>query len=80
MAHPVRPAERAKPDAQNGEGCIANIDAQQLIRYHLAERERIHLQLIYDALRGLVDVTAGRIKDARNALSIIKRSRNDPKQ
>jgi hypothetical protein len=80
VTHPTRPTEQAKLDAQNGERFVANIGAQQVIRYQLAERESVHLLLIQDALHSLVDVTVGKVKDARDALSIIKRSRNDPKQ
>ena len=60
---------------KNGESYVAIIDAQRLDYYHQLERERIHLLLIEDASRGLEDVAAGRVKDARSALSKIKRLR-----
>ena len=45
------------------------------IYYHQLERERIHLLLIGEAGKGLDDVAAGRVKDARTALQAIKRRR-----
>jgi len=60
---------------KNGESYVAIIDAQRLDYYHQLERERIHLLLIEDASRGLADVAAGNIKDARSALSAIQRRR-----
>ncbi len=60
---------------KNGESYVALIDSDRLDYYHQLERERIHLLLIGEAGRGLDDVTAGRTKDARNALQAIKRKR-----
>lgn len=60
---------------KNGESYVALIDAQRLDYYHQLERERIHLLLIDDARKGLADVAAGKVKDARSALSAIKRRR-----
>ena len=60
---------------KNGESYVAIIDAQRLDYYHQLERERIHLLLIEDASRGLADVAAGKVKDARDALSALKRRR-----
>lgn len=60
---------------KNGESYVAIIDAQRLDYYHRLERERIHLLLIEDATRGLTDVVAGKVKDARNTLTAIKRRR-----
>jgi prevent-host-death family protein len=57
---------------KNGESYVAIIDAQRLDYYHRLERERIHLLLIDDASKGLADVAAGKVKDARSALSAIK--------
>lgn len=73
-------AEEVKAGAEkiitrNGESYIAMIDAQRLDYYHRLERERIHLLLIDEAARGLDDVAAGRVKDARGALAAIKRRR-----
>lgn len=61
---------------KNGESYIALIDAQRLDYYHQLERERIHLLLIDDAAKGIDDVAAGRVKDARTALNAIKRRRS----
>jgi hypothetical protein len=60
---------------KNGESYVAIIDAQRLDYYHQLEREHIHLRLIDEASLGLEDVAAGRVTDARTALSEIKRSR-----
>ena len=60
---------------KNGESYVALIDAKRLDYYHQLERERIHLLLIDEAGRGLDDVAAGHVKDARSALQTIKRRR-----
>lgn len=74
-------AEEVKAGAEkvitkNGESYIAMIDAQRLDYYHRLERERIHLLLIDDAAKGIDDVAAGRVKDARSALRSLKRRRS----
>lgn len=73
-------AEQVKGGAEkiitrNGESYVALINAERLDYYHRLERERIHLLLIEDARRGLEDVVAGRVKDARQTLQRIKRRR-----
>jgi prevent-host-death family protein len=60
---------------KNGEAIIALIDAKRLDYYHQLERERIHLLLIDEASKGLDDVAAGRVQDARPALTAIKKRR-----
>lgn len=60
---------------KNGESYVAIIDARRLDYYHQLERERLHLLIIDDASKGLVDVAAGKVKDARSTLSAIKRRR-----
>ena len=60
---------------KNGESYVALIDAQRLDYYHQLERERIHLLLIDDVGRGLEDVAAGQVKDARSTLAAIKHRR-----
>jgi prevent-host-death family protein len=60
---------------KNGESYVALIDAQRLDYYHQLERERIHLLIIDDADKGLADVAAAKVKDARSTLSAIKRRR-----
>lgn len=60
---------------KNGESYIAMIDAQRLDYYHQLERERIHLLLIDEVSRGLDDVAAGRVKDARSAITARRRRR-----
>lgn len=74
-------AEEVKAGAEkiitkNGESYIALIDAQRLDYYHQLERERIHLLLIDEVGQGLDDVAAGRVKDARSALTALKRHRS----
>ena len=74
-------AEEVKAGAEkivtkNGESYIALIDAQRLDYYHQLERERIHLLLIDEVTKGLDDVAAGRVKDARTAIRSIKRTRS----
>ncbi len=73
-------AEEVKAGAEkiitkNGESYVAMIDAQRLDYYHQLEHERIHLLLIDEAGKGLEDVAAGRVQDARAALQKIKRRR-----
>lgn len=74
-------AEEVKGGAEkiitkNGESYVALIDANRLDYYHRLERERIHLLLIDEAAKGLDDVAAGKVKDARNAIQSIKRRRS----
>ena len=74
-------AEEVKAGAEkiitkNGESYIALIDASRLDYYHQLERERIHLLLIDDASKGLDDVIAGKVKNARSAIQSIKRRRS----
>ena len=73
-------ADQAKAGAEkiitkNGESYVAIIDAQRLDYYHQLERERIHLVLIDDASKGLADVAAGKVKDARSAIAALQRRR-----
>lgn len=73
-------AEQVKGGAEkiitkNGESYVALINAERLDYYHRLEREHIHLLLIEEASRGLDDVAAGRVKDARQTLQRIKRRR-----
>ena len=71
-------AEEVKAGAEkiitkNGESYIALIDANRLDYYHRLEGERIHLLLIDEASKGLDDVAAGKVKDARSVIQVIKR-------
>lgn len=79
-AHFSELAEDVKAGAEkiitkNGEAYIALVDSARLDYYHQLERERIHLLLIDEAAKGLDDVSAGRVKDARTAIQAIKRRR-----
>ncbi|OEZ00985.1 MULTISPECIES: type II toxin-antitoxin system Phd/YefM family antitoxin [Stenotrophomonas] len=62
---------------KNGESYVAIIDARRLDYYHQLERERIHLLLLEDTEKGLADIAAGNVKDARSALESLKRRRRD---
>lgn len=80
-AHFSELAEEVKAGAEkivtkNGESFIALIDSDRLDYYHQLERERIHLLLIGELSKGLDDVAAGRVKDARSAIESIKRRRS----
>lgn len=71
-------AEEVKAGAEkivtkNGESFIALIDSDRLDYYHKLERERIHLLLIDEVSKGLDDVAAGRVKDARSSIQSLKR-------
>ena len=61
---------------KNGESDIALIYASRLDYYHQLERERIHLLLIDEASKGLDEVIAGKLKDARSVIQSIKRRRS----
>jgi prevent-host-death family protein len=74
-------AEEVKAGAEkivtkNGESFIALIDSDRLDYYHQLERARIHLLLIDAASKGIDDVAAGRLKDARSVIQAIKRRRS----
>ena len=60
---------------KNGESYIALIDAQRLDYYHQLERARIHLLLLDDASKGIADIQAGRVKDAKQAIQSLKKRR-----
>lgn len=60
---------------KNGESYVALIDSARLDYYHQLERERVHLLLIDEASKGLDDVAAGQVKDARSALTALKKRR-----
>jgi prevent-host-death family protein len=73
-------AEQVKAGAEkiitkNGESYVALIDSDRLDYYHRLERERIHLLLVDEVGKGLDDVAAGRVKDARQALKRLKSKR-----
>ena len=74
-------AEEVKAGAEkivtkNGESFIALIDSDRLDYYHQLEHERIHLLLIDEVSKGLDDIAAGRVKDARSSIGAIKRRRS----
>ena len=73
-------AEQVKAGAEkiitkNGESYVALIDADRLDYYHRLERERIHLLLVDEIGKGLDDVAAGRVKNARQTIQKLKKRR-----
>lgn len=73
-------AEQVKAGAEkiitkNGESYVALIDANRLDYYHQLERERIHLLLIDEAGKGIDDISAGRVQDARETIQRLRTSR-----
>jgi prevent-host-death family protein len=54
---------------KNGEPAVALIDARRLDYYHSLERNRVHMLLIDEVEKGLVDVVAGRTVDAQEDLA-----------
>lgn len=73
-------AEQVKAGAEkiitkNGESYVALIDASRLDYYHQLERERIHLLLIDDAGKGMDDIAAGRVQDARESIQRLRNRR-----
>jgi prevent-host-death family protein len=74
-------AEQVKAGAEkiitkNGESYIALIDANRLDYYHQLERERIHLLMIDEAGKGIDDISAGRVQDARETIQRLKTRRS----
>lgn len=79
-AHLSEIADEVKGGAEkiitkNGESYVALIDAERLDYYHRLERERIHLVLLNEAEKGLADVAAGRVKEAKKAIQGLKSRR-----
>lgn len=79
-AHLSDLAEQVKAGAEkiitkNGESYVALIDADRLDYYHRLERERIHLLLLDEIGKGLGDVAAGRVKNARQTIQKLKNRR-----
>lgn len=73
-------AEQVKAGAEkiitkNGESYVALIDADRLDYYHRLERERIHLFLVDEIGKGLDDVAAGRVKNARQTIQKLRKQR-----
>lgn len=75
LAEAVR-AGAEKIVTKNGESFIALIGSDKLDYYHQLERARIHLLMIDEATKGLDDVVAGRVQDARSAIQSLKSRRS----
>lgn len=60
LCEEVQRGDREKLITRNGESCAALIGADRLEYYHRLERERIHLTLLQEAIRGVEDLRAGR--------------------
>ncbi len=61
LCEEVRRGPTEKLITKNGESCAALIGAERLEYYHQLERERIHLILHQEAIRGVEDVRTGRV-------------------
>ncbi len=59
LCEEVQTKGREKIITKNGESCAALIDANRLDHYHRLEREHIHLSLLEETLRGVVDLDEG---------------------
>ena len=57
---------------KNGESYVAIIDADRLDYYHRLEREHIHLLLLDEAEKGMVDIVEGRVRNARSTIARLK--------
>lgn len=57
---------------QDEESHAAIIHAQRLDDHCQLARERIRLLVLEDASKGLADVQAGKVKDARDTLTLLK--------
>lgn len=73
-------AEEAKKGSEkvitrNGRSYVALIDAEKLDYYHQLENERYELDLLVNIERGLDDVEAGRVSDARELIKKIQKRR-----
>lgn len=58
---------------KNGEAYVAIIDVAKLDYYRQLERERGQLLLLEDVRRGLEDMKAGRVTDAKTAFARVRR-------
>lgn len=74
LAEQVR-AGAEKIITKNGENYVALIDANRLDYYHQLEREGIHLLLIDEAGKGIDDISAGRVQDARETIQRLRTRR-----
>ena len=66
-------AEQVKAGAEKI--IVALIDAQRLDHYHQLETARIHLLLLDEVRKGLDDLSAGRVTDARSSLQKLVKKR-----
>jgi len=78
-------AEQVKAGAEkiitkNGEPAVAMIDAKRLDHYHRLEQDRVHLLLLDEVEKGLVDVVAGRTGDALEAIAAMQSQRSKAKR
>ena len=74
LADEVR-AGAEKIITKNGESYVALVDAARLDFYHRLEAEREEVETLKSIERGLDDIDAGRVTDARIALRKIKARR-----
>jgi len=74
LAEEVR-AGAEKVITKNGEGYVALIDADRLDYYHRLAARDGQLELLQSLERGLGDIDAGRVTDARTAMKRFKARR-----
>lgn len=74
LAEQVR-AGAEKIITKDGESYVALIGVSRLDYYRQMERERIHLLLIDEAGKGMDDISAGRVQDARETIQRLKTHR-----
>ncbi|MGE3152639.1 MAG: type II toxin-antitoxin system Phd/YefM family antitoxin [Nitrospiraceae bacterium] len=56
LCEEVRAKGTEKIITKNGGSCAALIDAERLDYYHRLERERIHVGLLQEAIKGMTDL------------------------
>lgn len=71
LAEQVR-AGAEKIITKDGESYVALIGVSRLDYYRQLEHERIHLLLIDEAGKGMDDISAGRVQDARETIQRLK--------
>ncbi|TAK60388.1 type II toxin-antitoxin system Phd/YefM family antitoxin [Methylobacter sp.] len=71
LAEQVR-AGAEKIITKDGESYVALIGVSRLDYYRQLERDRIHLLLIDEAGKGMDDISAGRVQDARETIQRLK--------
>ena len=58
---------------KNGESYVALINSERLDYYHRLDRERVHIKLLEEAVRGLHDVNAGNLVSIKKLKTLYRR-------